>query len=37
MHHNDTQYQRYLQSLTTGDSELPSKRVCRRLQRTIDR
>jgi pyruvate-formate lyase len=36
MHHNDTQYWRFLQSLTPGDPELPSERVCRQLLRTID-
>jgi hypothetical protein len=35
MHHNDTDYWRYLQSLTPGDPELPSERVCRQLLRTI--
>ncbi len=35
MHHNDTQYWRYLQSLRPGDPELPSERACRQLLRTI--
>jgi hypothetical protein len=35
MHHNDIDYWRHLQSLPTGDRDLPSPRVCRQLLRTM--
>ncbi|HZQ44643.1 MAG TPA: pyruvate formate lyase family protein [Acidobacteriaceae bacterium] len=37
MHHNDTQYWRYLQSLPHGHEDLPSPRVCRLLFRMFQR
>jgi pyruvate-formate lyase len=37
MHHNDTQYWRYLQDLSPGHEDLPSPRVCRLLFRMFQR
>jgi len=37
MHHNDVDYWRYLMSLSEGDKDLPSPRVCRLLQRVFQR
>src|SRR5262245_30340570 len=37
MHHNDVGYLHYLQSLSEGDPDLPSPRVCRLLRRLFQR